>query len=204
MNISADNVHILECIYTKTGSQLMLSSKRVGSITTTAGRIISLILQQQLGSSPSDWQMRLMTLKSRAAALSHCALSAHCGTDHPVPCSLPLHLGGEGWGVPPPPAGKFFNNNLCKVSSSAFPAISLGFTILVRFCKCDHFVNRTTEVVTFHLHGWCMLGVFVASIHQSRTWISGSFESLWWNACVHRLDLGLNYHPKELLSQNPC
>ena len=25
----------------------------------------------------------------------------------------------------------------------------------------------------------------------------GSYESLQWNACVHRLDLGLNSHPKE-------
>ena len=41
--------------------------------------------------------------------------------------------------------------------------------------------------------------VFVASIHPSRTWISGSFESMRWNACVHRLDLGLYSHPRELL-----
>ena len=27
--------------------------------------------------------------------------------------------------------------------------------------------------------------------------MSGSFESMWWNACVHRLDLGLYSHPKE-------
>ena len=39
--------------------------------------------------------------------------------------------------------------------------------------------------------------VFVASIHPSRTWTSRSFESLRWNACVHRLDLGLYSHPKE-------
>ena len=29
--------------------------------------------------------------------------------------------------------------------------------------------------------------VFVAGIHPSRTWTSGSFESVRWNACVHRL-----------------
>ena len=28
--------------------------------------------------------------------------------------------------------------------------------------------------------------------------MSGSFESVRWNACVHRLDLGLYSHPKEL------
>ena len=39
--------------------------------------------------------------------------------------------------------------------------------------------------------------VFVASIHPSRTWMSGSFQSMWWNACVHRLDLGLYSCPKE-------
>ena len=27
--------------------------------------------------------------------------------------------------------------------------------------------------------------------------MSGSFESLWWNACVHRLDFDLYSHPKE-------
>ena len=39
--------------------------------------------------------------------------------------------------------------------------------------------------------------VFVASIYPFRTWMSGSFESVWWNACVHRLDFGLYSHPKE-------
>ena len=37
----------------------------------------------------------------------------------------------------------------------------------------------------------CAGCVFVAGIHKSRTWTSGSFESVRWNACVHRLDLGL-------------
>ena len=39
--------------------------------------------------------------------------------------------------------------------------------------------------------------VFVAGIHPSRSWTSGSFESVRWNACVHRLDLGLCSYPKE-------
>ena len=39
--------------------------------------------------------------------------------------------------------------------------------------------------------------VFVAGIHPSRTWTSGSFESVRWNACMHRLDLGLYSDPKE-------
>ena len=35
-----------------------------------------------------------------------------------------------------------------------------GSPFLVRFCVCE-FLNPTIEVVTFHLHGWCMLGVFL-------------------------------------------
>ena len=49
--------------------------------------------------------------------------------------------------------------------------------------------------------------VFVAGIHPSRTWTSGSFESVRWNACMHRLDLGLYSHPKEFWGEwslNPC
>ena len=34
------------------------------------------------------------------------------------------------------------------------------------------------------MHAEC---VFVAGIHPSRTWTSGTFESALWNACVHRL-----------------
>ena len=51
-------------------------------------------------------------------------------------------------------------------SSSAFPAISLGFTILgeIFVSVTPFFSNPTLEVVTFRLRGWCMLG-----IHPSRT-----------------------------------
>ena len=37
--------------------------------------------------------------------------------------------------------------------------------------------------------------------------MSRSSKSMQWNACVHRLDLGLYSHPKEFFreeSQNPC
>ena len=83
-------------------------------------------------------------------------------------------------------------------SSSAFPAISLGFTILllflhsqlylwgspfffffcvpqlylwgspflVRFLCTWLFFNPTIEVVTFRLHGWCMLGVSFCCRHS--------------------------------------
>ena len=46
------------------------------------------------------------------------------------------------------------------------------------------------------VHAGC---VFVANIHPSRTWMSESFESVRWNVCVHRLDLGLYSHLKEFL-----
>ena len=39
---------------------------------------------------------------------------------------------------------------------------------------------------------------FLANIHPSRTWLSGSFESMQWSACVTRLDLGVYSHPKVL------
>ena len=67
----------------------------------------------------------------------------------------------------------------------------MGFTSLGEIFAYVTVLNPTVEVVTFRLRGWCMLGVFyVAGIRASRTWMPGSFESLWWNACVHRLDLG--------------
>ena len=42
---------------------------------------------------------------------------------------------------------------------------------------------------------------FVAGIHPSRTLLPGSFESVRWNACVRRLDLGLNCHPGTGIAQ---
>ena len=42
-------------------------------------------------------------------------------------------------------------------SSSAFTAISLGFTILGEIFAYVTVFNPTIEIVTFHLHGWCML-----------------------------------------------
>ena len=46
------------------------------------------------------------------------------------------------------------------------------------------------------VHAGC---VFVAGIHLSRTWMSGCFESVRWNACVHGLDLASHSHPNESL-----
>ena len=41
------------------------------------------------------------------------------------------------------------------------------------------------------VHGGC---VVVAGIYPSRTWMSGSFESMWWNAHMNRLDLYIPVH----------
>ena len=83
----------------------------------------------------------------------------------------------------------------------AFPSYISGVHhFWVRFLRMwpFFFFNPTIKVVTFRLRGWCVLGVFfVAGIHTSRTWMSGSFESVRWNVCMHRLDLGLYSHPKE-------
>ena len=64
------------------------------------------------------------------------------------------------------------------------------------FCVCDRFFNPAIEshiLSSWMVHAGC---VFVAGIHLSRTWTSGSFESMQCNACVHRLDLGLYSHWK--------
>ena len=83
-----------------------------------------------------------------------------------------------------------------------------GSPLWVRFLRMWPFFNPTIKVGTFRLRGWCVLGVFfVASIHPYRTWTSGSFESVRWNACAHRLDLGLYSHRKEFWGEwslNPC
>ena len=73
-----------------------------------------------------------------------------------------------------------------------------GSPFWVRFlCLWLFFFSPNHWSSHFRLRGWCMLGVLVAGTHPPRTWTSGSFESVRWNACVHRLDLGLYSHPKE-------
>ena len=51
------------------------------------------------------------------------------------------------------------------------------------------------------VHAGCIFYfiIFFVGIHPSRTCVSGSFESVLWNACVHRLNLGSYSHPKEFL-----
>ena len=79
-----------------------------------------------------------------------------------------------------------------------FPAISLGFTIFGEIFGYVAIFNPTIDLVTFHLCGWCMLGVFLLTAFTClKTWTSGPFESMRWNACVHRLGLGLYSNLKE-------
>ena len=46
-------------------------------------------------------------------------------------------------------------------TSSVFPDRSLGFTIFGEICSHVTVSYPTTEIVTFLLHGWCMLGPFL-------------------------------------------
>ena len=64
------------------------------------------------------------------------------------------------------------------------------------FYICDSFESNHGGchiLSSWLVHGGC---VVVASIHPSRTWMSGSFETVRWNECVHRLDLGFSSHWK--------
>ena len=62
------------------------------------------------------------------------------------------------------------------------------------FCICDFFFflqsnHRSSHIPSSRMmHAGC---VFVVGIHPSRTWMSGSFESVQRNACVHGPDLAL-------------
>ena len=86
-------------------------------------------------------------------------------------------------------------------------ARSLRFTILgeifayVTVFQSNHWGSHILS--SWMVHAGCD---FVTGIHPSRTRMSGSFESVRWNACVYRLDLGLYSHPKEfggMWSHNP-
>ena len=86
-------------------------------------------------------------------------------------------------------------------SSSMFPAIFLGFTTLgeifayVTILQSNHRGSHIPSLWMM-MHAGC---VFVAGIHPFRTWMSGSFESVRWNACVHGLNFCLYCLPKEFM-----
>ena len=73
-------------------------------------------------------------------------------------------------------------------------AIFLGFTILGEIFECVTIFFTTTIKVFVDGAGWVC---FFTGIHPSRTWLSGSLWSMWWNTCVHRLDLVSYSYPKE-------
>ena len=90
-------------------------------------------------------------------------------------------------------------------SSPAFLAISPRFTILLLLplLSSQLYLCGATSLVRFffslfnhrgsHIPSSWMVHVgcvFVAGIHRSRTGMSRSFESVRWNACEHRPDLG--------------
>ena len=89
------------------------------------------------------------------------------------------------------------------------PAISLGFTIFrwdfsvyVTIFQSKHWGGHISP--SWMVHAGCL---YVASIHLSRTWMSGSFETVQWNACVHRLDPQFTLLSEKVFGewgQNPC
>ena len=94
-------------------------------------------------------------------------------------------------------------------SSSVFPSYISGVHHFGEiFCACDcFFFIPTIEVVTHRLHGLCMLGVFLLSTFTLLGHDCQDLLSLWWNACVHRLDLRFILSSERILgewSQNPC
>ena len=111
---------------------------------------------------------------------------------------------------------------LCEVKNSCettsrFPAIFLGFIILLLpfllpqlYLWGSPFWARflRIEVVTFRLHGQCMLGVFLLPAftrlgHECQDLLSPCNGM---HNYVHRLDLGLHSSARFLgeWSQNPC
>ena len=86
-------------------------------------------------------------------------------------------------------------------SSSTFLSISLGFTFFFFFCvpSC---ISGGFPILLLLLRSQLYLWGSPSSSAFPR-----SFESERWNACVHRLDLGSYFHPKEFWgegSQKPC
>ena len=100
---------------------------------------------------------------------------------------------------------------LQSITTSSFPAFPSYISGVQHFgwdvCVCDYFRSNhwgSHIPSSWVVHAGC---VFVAGIHPSRTWMSGSLESVQWNACEHRLDLGFLLSSESVLgkwSQIPC
>ena len=90
------------------------------------------------------------------------------------------------------------NVTICAMTYSAFPAISLGFTITgkifapVTVFQSNHSGSHIPSL--WMVHAGC---VFVAGIHPSRTRMSGSFDPVQRHASAQRLDFGLYSHSRE-------
>ena len=107
------------------------------------------------------------------------------------------------------PSSFFFSSSSSYTSSFSFSFSSFFFFVPQLHLWGSPFWAETFAYVTvffvfFSKHrcshipsSWMVRDgcVFVAGIHPSRTRMPGSFESVRWNACVHRL--GLYSHPKE-------
>ena len=82
-------------------------------------------------------------------------------------------------------------------SSSLFPCQITGVHHFGwDFCVCDRFFNPSIEVVTFCLHGWCMLGVFLLPAFTRLGHERQDLLSLC-NGMHVCTDLSLYSHPKE-------
>ena len=72
-----------------------------------------------------------------------------------------------------------------------------GSPFWVRFVRMQLVFNPTIEVVTFHLHRWCMLGVFVLPAFTCLGHECQDLLSLCSGMHVRRQDLGLYSHLEE-------
>ena len=54
-----------------------------------------------------------------------------------------------------------------------------------------------SKPTTFYLPRKTVMLLRQEVIYDESRSVAGSFESVQWNVCVHRLDLGLSSHPKE-------
>ena len=103
------------------------------------------------------------------------------------------HQEGAGWS----PGGKCCPTN--SSSSSRFPKLYIwGSPFWARVVHMWPFLNLIIEVVTFCLHEWCMLGVFLLPAFTHVGHECWGLLSPCHGMCVCRLDLILYSHPKEV------
>ena len=101
----------------------------------------------------------------------------------------------------------FFLPVVFSLCSYAFIIIIIIVVVVVVTIITYHhnyvtFFNPTIEVVTFHLRGWCILGVFLLSAFTRLGHECQDLLSPCHGMHVRRLDLGLYPHPKEVFLGN--